>query len=71
MLWVNVTDGFLDTVVEGNETDMVGVCWLIQRIVSGDDRVAAISFGDSSPEIDYTVLELPRLPKESFGDPRI
>lgn len=53
---VNLPDGWLNAVVEGWQTVVERITWLVDRVVAGYPGIVLVTFGDLSPEPNDTIL---------------
>jgi hypothetical protein len=68
MIGIDLSDGLFHSVIPGDQTSMFGVCRFVERVVTSDDWVSYVVFGDVYPEVDHLILEKSEIPKQRFSD---
>lgn len=66
MVWINLADCCMNTVVEIHESGVLWIARLIKDIIAGDPSVILVMLGQLFPKPDHSVLKVAMIPKSSI-----
>ena len=64
MFWIDSANSFLDSIVEIDKIEMIGIGGLVEGVIACNEWIPSVASGNFNPEIDCTVLEFFEFPEE-------